>query len=108
MPDAKSKRLYNADDLIRGKRAMLDHLASLSGGELIKGCCTQGCCGETTFDPRILPEITYPMYSSQDLADGKRAMLSTLAEISGGKLILGCCTQGCCDQSALEISVNIA
>ncbi|MBY3222196.1 hypothetical protein [Rhizobium laguerreae] len=107
MPDTKKKRLYNADDIIKGKRAMLDHLASLSGGEIIKGCCTQGCCGEITFDPSIMPEITIPPYSSQDLLNGKRAMLSTLAEISGGKLILGCCTQGCCDETALAISINV-
>ena len=49
MADAKgtppgAKKLYTKEDLRRAKIAMLDYLADLSGGRLLKGCCTQGCC----------------------------------------------------------------
>lgn len=43
MADAK-KTLYTKHDLAKARFAMLKELASISGGELIRGCCTQGCC----------------------------------------------------------------
>src|SRR4051812_33035945 len=95
------EKMYSAEDILRAKRAMLDHLASLTGGELLRGCCTQGCCGEElVLEYKVIPELTVSSYSSKDLLAAKRAMLSTLAEISGGNLIAGCCTQGCCDDDA--------
>src|SRR5215831_1287650 len=102
-----TKTSYGAEDILKAKRAMLDHLASLSGGELLMGCCTQGCCGEIELDYKALDELTTPLYSRQDMLEAKRAMLSTLAELSGGKVILGCCTQGCCDDAASAALINI-
>jgi hypothetical protein len=101
------KTSYGVEDILKAKRAMLHHLASLSGGELIAGCGTQGCLAEPTVDYKVVPGLTVPLYSSQDMLDAKRAMLSALAEISGGKLILGCCTQGCCDDDAMAALINI-
>lgn len=38
------KKLYSYQDIEVARQKMLDHLASISGGEVILGCCTQGCC----------------------------------------------------------------
>jgi hypothetical protein len=34
------------------------------------------------------------------------AMLHSLADKSGGAVIAGCCTQGCCDDDVLELVSN--
>ncbi len=39
-----AKKLYSRKDIDEARKKMLEHLASISGGELILGCCTQGCC----------------------------------------------------------------
>jgi hypothetical protein len=39
-----SKKLYSKEDLAKARIAMLKELAAISGGELLRGCCTQGCC----------------------------------------------------------------
>jgi hypothetical protein len=46
------------------------------------------------------------LYTPADLNKARTAMLKALADISGGRLIRGCCTQGCCDQSAQELVVR--
>jgi hypothetical protein len=38
------KEQYTREDIIRARQAMLDSLAAASGGRLLAGCCTQGCC----------------------------------------------------------------
>jgi hypothetical protein len=98
---------YTAADILKAKRAMLNHLASLSEGELLLGCCTQGCCEEIRLENKLMSDLTVPPYSRQDVLQAKRAMLSTLAEISGGNLLLGCCTQGCCDEEAVAALINV-
>jgi hypothetical protein len=42
----KRKKLYTKADLARARKAFLEELRSVSGGSLIRGCCTQGCCEE--------------------------------------------------------------
>ena len=96
--------VYELDDIIKAKKAMVDHLASLSGGELIKGCGSQGCIDNLDFP--LLPSLE-PKYSKTDLMDAKRAMLSTLEAITGGPVLKGCCTQGCCDELAIAALINV-
>jgi len=102
------KKVYTSDDILKAKRAMLDHLASLTSGELLLGCCTQGCCDD---DPKlafgVVADLTPPPYTRSELLQAKRAMLSTLAEISGGQMLAGCCTQGCCDDGAIDALINV-
>jgi hypothetical protein len=45
------------------------------------------------------PKPTYAKkkFSQKDLAAAAKAMLDKLQELSGGAIIFGCCTQGCCD-----------
>ncbi len=102
-----AKKLYSGADVLKAKRAMLDHLAALSGGVLIPGCCTQGCCDDVKREGRVLPELTVSSYSRDDMLSAKRAMLSTLAQISGGTMIPGCCTQGCCDDDGIAAVINV-
>jgi hypothetical protein len=97
---------YSAEDILNAKRAMLNHLESLSGGTLLAGCCTQGCCGES-LDYTLLPVATHHLYSRQDMLTAKRAMLNHLASLSHGALLMGCCSQGCCDERALAAWINI-
>jgi hypothetical protein len=40
----EGKKLYTKQDIQRARKAMLQELAAISGGRLLKGCCTQGCC----------------------------------------------------------------
>jgi hypothetical protein len=47
-------------------------------------------------------------YSKEDIEEARQKMLDHLAEISGGELILGCCTQGCCDKEAQEFFVSLS
>jgi len=47
------------------------------------------------------------LYSQKDIKEAKQKMLDHLASISGGEVILGCCTQGCCEEEAQEFSVNL-
>ena len=96
--------MYELEDIIRAKMAMVDHLAKLSGGELLRGCCTQGCCGEERSSLMPVLEVTY---SKADLMDAKRAMLSKLEELTGGQVIAGCCTQGCSDDQAIAALINV-
>jgi hypothetical protein len=35
---------YSHADLLTAKQAMLEELVEISGGELLRGCCTQDCC----------------------------------------------------------------
>ncbi len=42
------------------------------------------------------------IYSRKDIEEARQKMLSHLASISGGTLIMGCCTQGCCEKDAQE------
>jgi hypothetical protein len=35
---------YSPADLLTAKQAMLEELVDISGGELLRGCCTQDCC----------------------------------------------------------------
>jgi hypothetical protein len=35
-------------------------------------------------------------YSKAEVAQATKKMFEELARLRGGKLILGCCTQGCC------------
>jgi hypothetical protein len=35
-------------------------------------------------------------YTKDELAQATRKMFDELAQLRGGRLILGCCTQGCC------------
>jgi hypothetical protein len=51
---------------------------------------------------------TKKLYTRSDINKAKAAMLKTLAEISGGRLLLGCCTQGCCDPTAQDWVINPA
>lgn len=44
---SKPLKRYNRQDIEAARAKMLEHLASLSGGELILGCCTQSCCHES-------------------------------------------------------------
>ena len=97
--------MYELEDIIKAKRAMVDHLASLSGGELLKGCCTQGCCDDVEAMP-LMPSFEL-RYTQADLMDAKRKMLRTLEDITGGPVLAGCCTQGCCDDSAIAALVNV-
>lgn len=102
------KKTYSGDDILRAKRVMLNELASFSSGQLILGCCTQGCCDD---DPKLtiglIPDLQPPPYSRHEIIQAKRAMLNHLAELSGGALILGCCTQGCCDDDAIAALINV-
>ncbi|MCE8420770.1 hypothetical protein [Rhodovulum sulfidophilum] len=97
--------MYELEDIIKAKTAMVDHLAKLSGGELLRGCCTQGCCGDVVQSP-LIPRLE-TTYTKADLMDAKRAMLSTLEELTGGPVIAGCCTQGCCDDQAIAALINV-
>lgn len=47
------------------------------------------------------------MYTKADIEAARQKMLDHLAEISGGDLILGCCTQGCCEKDAQEFFVTL-
>lgn len=94
---------YTREQLVKAKQAMLDQLAEFSGGELIRGCCTQGCCDPTAQDFVVSLgnlEPTIKTYTKEHIERAKRAMLLELTEISGGVIIAGCCTQGCCDPVA--------
>jgi hypothetical protein len=42
----EKKELYTKADIARARKAFLDELRNVSGGTLIRGCCTQGCCEE--------------------------------------------------------------
>lgn len=47
----KTKRRYTKEDLIKARRLMLESLAATSGGMVLRGCCTQGCCVEVDLTP---------------------------------------------------------
>lgn len=36
-------------------------------------------------------------YTKQEIAQATRKMFDELSRLRGGRLILGCCTQGCCE-----------
>jgi hypothetical protein len=36
-------------------------------------------------------------YTKEEQAQATRKMFEELAKMRGGRLILGCCTQGCCE-----------
>jgi hypothetical protein len=36
--------MYTKRDIDEARQKMLDHLASIAGGQVILGCCTQSCC----------------------------------------------------------------
>ena len=36
--------MYTKRDIEEARQKMLDHLASIAGGQVILGCCTQSCC----------------------------------------------------------------
>jgi hypothetical protein len=38
--------MYTKRDIDEARQKMLDHLASIAGGQVILGCCTQSCCTE--------------------------------------------------------------
>jgi hypothetical protein len=102
------KKTYSRDDILQAKRVMLNELASLSSGQLIPGCCTQGCCDD---DPpltvSLIADLRPPPYSKREVIQAKRAMLNHLANLSDGVLIAGCCTQGCCDPDAMDALINV-
>lgn len=97
--------LYTRTDIEGSKKAMADYLAKISDGRLIPGCCTQDCCDagaqESLFGSFFQPTPTKKTYSEHDMKLAKSAMLGKLAELSGGVLLAGCCTQGCCDPLAM-------
>lgn len=102
------QKRYTRADLEKAKQAMLHSLAELSGGELLRGCCTQGCCDdEAQAMISWKSELSYPPYTKQDLINAKRAMLAELAAISGGQLVAGCGTQGCVDLDAASALINL-
>jgi hypothetical protein len=47
-PDQKDQkepcRPYSKEEQIRATKKMFEELSRLRGGNLILGCCTQGCC----------------------------------------------------------------
>jgi hypothetical protein len=47
------------------------------------------------------------MYSKAEIEEARQKMLDHLASISGGEIILGCCTQGCCEKDAQSFSVSL-
>jgi hypothetical protein len=42
-PDGTVQR-YAPEDLLAAKQAMLEDLVAISGGTLLRGCCSQDCC----------------------------------------------------------------
>ncbi len=102
------KMTYSRDDILKAKRAMLNELVSFSSGQIILGCCTQGCCDD---DPKLtyglIADLRPPPYSTHEVIQAKRAMLNHLAELSDGVLLAGCCTQGCCDPDAIDALINV-
>lgn len=36
--------MYTKKEIDEARQKMLDHLATIAGGQVILGCCTQGCC----------------------------------------------------------------
>jgi hypothetical protein len=51
---AQETRPYTREQLTIAKQAMLDQLAGFSGGRMIPGCCTQGCCDATAQESWII------------------------------------------------------
>ncbi len=47
------------------------------------------------------------MYTREEIEEARQKMLEHLASLSDGALILGCCTQGCCDEKAQKFSVSL-
>jgi hypothetical protein len=97
--------LYSKEDIEGSKKAMAEYLAKISSGRLIPGCCTQDCCDaqaqESLFGAWFQPKATKNVYTREDILQAKASMLGKLAELSGGVLVAGCCTQGCCDPFAM-------
>ena len=101
MANKKCVERYTKEEILNARQAMLESLADVSDGNLIRGCCTQDCCddeAQALFTGILKPEP----YTKTDLIRAKRAMLDELASMSGGGLVAGCCTQGCCDPEAQE------
>ncbi len=48
------------------------------------------------------------LYTQQDIEDARQKMLDHLASLSGGQVILGCCTQGCCEVTAQSFTVSLS
>ncbi len=112
-PNLQHKTLYAKEDIEQAKRAMLDSLARISGGKLIPGCCTQGCCEADAQSVIVLAAegkrpAAKKRYTREDIDLSKQALMSALAALSGGRLLDGCCTQGCCDPTAQNWLVDPA
>jgi hypothetical protein len=58
--DHSTPKRYGRDDLLRAKQAMLNELAEISGGKLLLGCCTQGCC-----DPGAQLLVCDPLFGGE-------------------------------------------
>ena len=37
---------YTKSEIEEARQKMLEHLATIGGGQMILGCCTQSCCVE--------------------------------------------------------------
>lgn len=53
---------YTRQDLMQAKQAMLSELASISGGVILRGCCTQDCC-----DGGGLQALAEPIFTIAEL-----------------------------------------
>jgi hypothetical protein len=53
---------YSRGNLFQARQAYLNRLASFSGGQLIPGCCTQGCCGDDNWAIGLYMPLYPPPY----------------------------------------------